>query len=151
MALGKERGGGGEERFLPLPLPPSFFFWFSFHFSRCPNRKSHSLVFLFSKTKRKRLLRRLEKIQSNLHLQPPLVSHSRTTSKRPPPVSDCGHVSGLTFQQFSFVFSLCKRPLDALSDLFIRCMYYATQSIRRTFSDNMEMHLLQAMKPLSMA
>ena len=151
MALGKERGGGGEERFLPLPLPPLFFFG-----SRSISRAAQTenpipWSFFFSKTKRKRLLRRLEKIQSNLHLQPPLVSHSRTTSKQPPPVSDCGHVSGLTFQQFSFVFNLCKRPLDALSDLFIRCMYYATQSIRRTFSDNMEMHLLQAMKPLSMA
>ena len=33
--------------------------WFSFHFSRCQNRKSLSTVYFCSETKRKRLLRRL--------------------------------------------------------------------------------------------
>ena len=35
--------------------------WLSFHFSRCQNQKSPSLVFLCSETKRKHLLRRLQK------------------------------------------------------------------------------------------
>ena len=36
------------------PPPPSFIFWYSFHFSRGQNRKSRSSVFLYSETKRKR-------------------------------------------------------------------------------------------------
>ena len=51
------------KRFLPSPSPPSppsFIFWLSFHFSRGQNRESRSSIFLYSKTKRKRLLRRLE-------------------------------------------------------------------------------------------
>ena len=48
------------KRFLPSPpLPSSFIFWFSFHFSRDQNRKSPSTVLFCSETKRKRLLRRL--------------------------------------------------------------------------------------------
>ena len=35
--------------------------WLSFHFSRCQNRKCPSSVFLYTETKRKRLLRRLQK------------------------------------------------------------------------------------------
>ena len=42
------------------PPPPSFIFWLSFHFSRGQNRESRSSIFLYPKTKRKRLLRRLE-------------------------------------------------------------------------------------------
>ena len=53
--------GRKEENFLPSPpLPPSFIFLLSFHFSRGQKRKSHSSVFLYSETKRKRLLRRLD-------------------------------------------------------------------------------------------
>ena len=65
MAQVKERGGGGEERkVLPSPPPPpTFFFWLLFHFSRGQNRESRSSVFLCSKTKRKRLLRRLWKVR----------------------------------------------------------------------------------------
>ena len=54
------------KRFLPSfyspfpPPPPSFIFWLSFHFSRGQNRESRSSIFLYPKTKRKRLLRRLE-------------------------------------------------------------------------------------------
>ena len=48
------------KRFLPSPPPPpTFIFWLLFHFSRGQNRESRFLVFLCSKTKRKRLLRRL--------------------------------------------------------------------------------------------
>ena len=55
-------GWGREEgNFLPSPPPPPpFIFLLSFHFSRGQNRKSHSSVFLYSETKRKRLLRRLD-------------------------------------------------------------------------------------------
>ena len=40
-------------------------FWLSFHFSRGQNRKSPSLVFLCSETKRKRLLRRLNLLDTS--------------------------------------------------------------------------------------
>ena len=50
---------GKKVFFLPLPPPPSFIFWLSFHFSRGQKRKSPSPVFLCSEIKRKRLLRRL--------------------------------------------------------------------------------------------
>ena len=56
-----EGWGRKEGNFLPSPPPPpSFIFWLSFHFSRGQNRKSHSSVFLYSETKWKRLLRRLD-------------------------------------------------------------------------------------------
>ena len=42
-------------------FPPTFIFWLLFHFSRGQNRESRSLVVLCSETKRKRLLRRLNK------------------------------------------------------------------------------------------
>ena len=45
---------------MPPPLPTSFIFWLSFHFSRGQNRESPSSVFLCSETERKRLIRRLE-------------------------------------------------------------------------------------------
>ena len=45
----------------PSPPPPrTFIFWLSFHFSCEQNRESRSSIFLYSKTKRKHLLRRLE-------------------------------------------------------------------------------------------
>ena len=55
------RGWGRKEgNFLPSPSPPpTFIFWLLSHFSRGQNRKSRSSVFLYSETKRKRLLRRL--------------------------------------------------------------------------------------------
>ena len=49
------------KRFLPSP-PPLSFFWLSFHFSCGQNWKSRSSVFFGSKTKWKRLLRRLQAI-----------------------------------------------------------------------------------------
>ena len=56
------RGWGRKEgNFLPSPAsPPSFVFLLSFHFSRGQKRNSHSSVFLYSETKRKRLLCRLD-------------------------------------------------------------------------------------------
>ena len=57
---GKE-WGRKEGNFPPSPPPsPCFIFWLSFHFSRGQNWKSHSSVFPYSATKRKRLLRRLD-------------------------------------------------------------------------------------------
>ena len=55
------RGWGRKEgNFLPSPSPPpTFTFWLLSYFSRGQNRKSRSSVFLYSETKRKRLLRRL--------------------------------------------------------------------------------------------
>ena len=55
------RGWGRKEgNFLPSPSPSStFIFWLLSHFSPGQNRKSRSSVFLYSETKRKRLLRRL--------------------------------------------------------------------------------------------
>ena len=50
---------------------PTFIFWLLFHFSLGQNRESRSSVFLCSKTKRKRLLRRLA---VDLHRSKPLIS-----------------------------------------------------------------------------
>ena len=54
------------KRFLPsLRPPPTFIFWLLFHFSHGQNRESRSSVFLYSETKRKRLLRRLPSLLLN--------------------------------------------------------------------------------------
>ena len=39
---------------------------------------------------------------------------------------------GLTFNDFPLFVTSCKRPLDAFSDLFVRCVHYATKNMRRT-------------------
>ena len=70
-------------------------------------------------------------LQSNLHVRPPLVSdrpppmnttnpkHQNfpcqsltggTSSKRPPPVSDCDQFLGLTVNDFSLLLTSCKWP-----------------------------------------
>ena len=46
------------------PPPPTFIFWLLFHSSRGQNRESRSSVFLWSETKRKRLLHRLARVQT---------------------------------------------------------------------------------------
>ena len=48
------------------------------------------------------------------------------SSKRPPPVSDRDHFLGLTVDGFPLLLTSCKRPLDAFSDLYVRCVDYAT-------------------------
>ena len=78
-------------------------------------------------------------LQPNLHVRPPLVrdhlpyatatpKHQNvpsqsltvgTSSKRPPPVSDRGHFLGLTVNDCPLFLAPYKRPLDALSDLYI--------------------------------
>ena len=56
-----EEGVGNKGRKPSFPYsPPSFIYWCSFHFSRGKSRESRSLVFLCSKTKRKRSLCRLK-------------------------------------------------------------------------------------------
>ena len=87
-----EGWGRKEGNFLPSPPPPpSFIFWLSFHFSRGQNRKSHSSVFLYCETKRKRLLRRLDFPipQSCLYpweIMPQKVVHSGWKTRHPYPV-----------------------------------------------------------------
>ena len=92
-------------------------------------------------------------IQSKLHVWPPLVSehlpletanpkHQNfpsqsitvgTSSKWPPPASDCGHFLCLTVHDFPLFFlTSCKQPLDAFSDLYVCCVHYATKNIWRT-------------------
>ena len=54
--------------FLSPPPSPTFIFWVLFHFSLGQNRESRSSVFLWSETKRKRLLSRLILHTSNNYL-----------------------------------------------------------------------------------
>ena len=69
----------------------------------------------------------------------------RIYRKRTPLVSDRDHFFVLTVLQFSIFFPSCQRLLDARSDPFVRCTtaYYDTHSIRKTFSDNMKLHMSQ--------
>ena len=85
-------------------------------------------------------------VQSNLHVRPPPINgrqskHQnfpsqsltvRTSSKRPPPVSDRNHFLGLTVNDFPWFLTYCKRPLDAFSDLYFRCVHYVTLNILKT-------------------
>ena len=49
-----------------------------------------------------------------------------TSSKRLPPVGDRDHFLGLTVKHFLLFLSSCKRPLDAFSDPYFRCVHYFT-------------------------
>ena len=49
-----------------------------------------------------------------------------TFSKRPPPVSDCDNFLGLIVNDFSLFLTSCKQPLHEFSDLYVRCVHYAT-------------------------
>ena len=49
-----------------------------------------------------------------------------TPRKRPPPVSDRDHFLGLTVKHFPLFLTSCKRPLDAFSDPYFRCVHYFT-------------------------
>ena len=49
-----------------------------------------------------------------------------TFSKRPPPVSDRDNFLGLIVNDFSLFLTSCKQPLHAFSDLYVRCVHYAT-------------------------
>ena len=71
----KSRGLYASVSFLPLPLPPSFIFWLSFHFSRGQNRKSPSSVFLCSETKRKRFYAGYSSIDLHIHQSSDLQIH----------------------------------------------------------------------------
>ena len=44
----------------------------------------------------------------------------------PPPVSDRDQFLGLMVNDFPLFLTSCKRPLDAFSDLYVRCVHYAT-------------------------
>ena len=85
-------------------------------------------------------------LQLNLYLRPPLVSdhlpkrqnfpslsftvgtsRKRATScKRPRPLF------GPEGLWFSIALTYCKRPFDAFSDLYVRCMHYVPLCIRKT-------------------
>ena len=46
------------------------------------------------------------------------------------------------FRIFQLFFSSCKWLLEASFDSFVWCMCYTTQSVQRTFSDNMKLHII---------
>ena len=54
------------------------------------------------------------------------LEQARTSIKRPPPVSDREHFLGLTVDDFPLFLNSCKRPLDAFSDPYFRCVNYVT-------------------------
>ena len=55
-----------------------------------------------------------------------------TSRKRPFPVSDQDHFLCLTVNDFPLFLNSCQLPLEAFSDLYFRCVHYATKNIRRT-------------------
>ena len=70
-----------------------------------------------------------------LHKQPPytktpMFSHQsrtvETSRKRPPPVSNHEQISWLTVYISPLFLTSCKQPLDAWSDVYVHCVYYAT-------------------------
>ena len=63
-----------------------------------------------------------------------------TCSKRPPPVSDRDNGLGLTVNDFSVVFTSCKRPLGVFSDLYFRCVHCYLECMKN-FRDNVELHV----------
>ena len=46
-----------------------------------------------------------------------------TSSKWPPPVSNCDHFLGLMVNDFPLFLTSCKRPLHAFSGLYFPCVY----------------------------
>ena len=136
-AKGGKRGGGGEKKIsLPAPSPAPFD---SPHFFSILFELQHRAVEskTFVRPKKTPALQANDKvvaIKSNLH-NIKIKKHQNFTSqsltvgtsiKRPPPVSDRDHFLGLTVNDFSLFLTSCKRPLDAFSDLYFRCVHYAT-------------------------
>ena len=69
------------------------------------------------------------------HKRPPIQKHQNfpsksltvvASSKQTPPVSNCDHFLGLTVNDFPLFLTSCRRLLDAVSDLYVRCVHYAT-------------------------
>ena len=132
----KERGEGERKKnFLSSrPLPRSF--WLA-PFSPLFSSKT------FARPKKTTALQandKLEAIQSNLH-NIKIQKHQNftsqsltvgTSSKRPPPVNDRDQFLGLTVNDFPLFLTSCKRPLDVFSNLYVRCVHYATWNIRRS-------------------
>ena len=47
------------------------------------------------------------------------------------------------FNHFPIVFTSCKQPLDAFSDLYVRCVHYAKYlEHMNNFCDNMELQMV---------
>ena len=73
------------------------------------------------------------------HVRPPIqIKHQISQS----PMVRTSRYPFLARQSYSFSFFLTssKQTLDAWCSLVVRHMYYASQNIRKTFSDIMELH-----------
>ena len=84
-------------------------------------------------------------IRSNLHVQPPPISDRQSKTRKLPVkalqlaplvndhvISDSEHFWSLTVNDLPLFLTSCKWPLDAFSDLYVRCVHYATKNIQRT-------------------
>ena len=90
--------------------------------------KWHTVEPLCATTSRKRLPIQNTKIFPAKALQlEPLVNDHPESCQRPRPLFG---PDGLMI--FHSCFTSCKRPLDAFSDLYVRCVHYAVKNIRRT-------------------
>ena len=93
-------------------------------------------------------------MHSNLQVRPPPISQCQSKTpkfsqskpyswksfnKLPPSVSNPDHFLGLTVNDFPLLITSCKQPLDAFSDLYVRCVHYTTYT--KNFSDKMELLL----------
>ena len=131
----KERGEGeGREKNFSLPAPSpapfdSSHFLLSFRVSTCAFASK-----TFARPKKTPALQANDKLvatQLNLHnikiqKHQNFVSQSLTvgtSSKRPPPVRDRDQFLGLTVKDFPLFLTSCKLPLDAFSDLYVRCVH----------------------------
>ena len=85
----------------------------------------------------------LQRIQSNLHVRPPPISDRQSNQKHQnfpsqsalqlkPPVNDHLLIATVTtfwawkFNDFPLFLTSSKRPLDAFSNLHVRCVRHAT-------------------------
>ena len=136
-AKGGKRGGGGEKKIfsLPAPSPAPFDSSHFLHLFELQHGAVASKTFVRpKKTPARQANDKLVAIQSNLH-NIKIQKHQKftsqsltvgTSSERAPPVSDRDHFLGLTVSDFPLFLTSCKRPLDTFSNLYVRCVRYAT-------------------------
>ena len=128
----KERGEGeGRKKIFSLPalLPrsilltrPIFSILFEFQHGTFATKT-------FARPKKTPALQANDKLmakQSNLYDIKILPVKALQLEPLPPPVSDRDQFLGLTVNDFPLFLTSCKRPLDAFSDLYVRCVHYAT-------------------------